>query len=145
MKGAIETDGHPNSWDLRPGNLVTYKGKKYAIMEAEHSFNSNLSNFKFLALDVGLEGAIQGVSEGFVAEGNLSNKDTTIQIQKEDLSLFDELDISFFTVVRTRDVSNSGYIIGKNAGRSLPGIGKESLGTAKKKVISFTEDLDVGF
>ena len=145
MKGAIETDGHPNSWDLRPGNLVTYKGKKYAIMEAEHSFNSNLSNFKFLALDVGLEGAIQGVSEGFVAEGNLSNKDTTIQIQKEDLSLFDELDISFFTVVKTRDVSNSGYIIGKNAGRSLPGIGKESLGTAKKKVISFTEDLDVGF
>lgn len=145
MKGAIETDGHPNSWDLRPGNLVTYKGKKYTIMEAEHSFDSSLSNFKFLALDAGLEGAIQGVNEGFVAQGNLINKDTTIQIQKEDLSLFDELDISFFTVVKTRDVSNSGYIIGKNAGRSLLGIGKESLGTAKKKAISFTEDLDVGF
>ena len=140
-QGSLSTDGHVNAWDLRPGNIVSYDGIKYVVMECKHIAAQNISNFEFLSLDIGVDGIIQGLSGGLVAEDSQSSPDNTTQIKVEDMSLFNELNINVTAVVSVRPVNSSGFIIGKNAGRSTIGKGQEAIGVVKGFNNLFVEEI----
>ena len=67
--------------------------------------------------------------------------DTSTQIKKEDLSLFDGLEVVIVPITHNRMVGPSGFLIGRNTARSLLGIGKEKIGTSKGFMISRREDI----
>jgi hypothetical protein len=140
-QGSLSTDGHVNAWDLRPGNIVSYDGVKYVVMECKHIAAQNISNFEFLSLDIGVDGIIQGLSGGLVAQDSQSSPDNTTQIKVEDMSLFNELNINVTAVVSVRPVNSSGFIIGKNAGRSTIGKGQEAIGVVKGFNNLFVEEI----
>ena len=127
--------------DLRPGNIVSYDGVKYVVMECKHIAAQNISNFEFLSLDIGVDGIIQGLSGGLVAQDSQSSPDNTTQIKVENMSLFNELNINVTAVVSVRPVNSSGFIIGKNAGRSTIGKGQEAIGVVKGFNNLFVEEI----
>ena len=140
-KGSISSDGHPGAWDLRPGNIVTFRGSKHVIMEARHKFSEGTSDFVFLSIDIGVEGVLQDLSDSAVTAGINASVDTSTQIKKEDLSLFDGLEVVIMPITHNRMVGPSGFLIGRNTARSLLGIGKEKIGTSKGFMISRREDI----
>ena len=140
-KGSLSSNGHAQSWDLRPGNIISYDGEKYVVMESKHTLSENLSDLKFLSLDIGVDGILQGFTSGLIAEENEINVDDTTQIKIENTGLFNELNINVMAVVTLRPVGASGFIIGKNAGRSVIGKGKEAIGVVKGFNKLFVEEI----
>jgi hypothetical protein len=140
-QGSLSSNGHINAWDLRPGNIISYDGKKYVVMETTHVSGTNLSDFEFLTLSMGVDGLLQGITDGLIAEDTKMSPDISNQIKIENMGLFNELNISVTAVVSVRPVSSSGFIIGKNAGRSTIGKGKEAIGLAKGFNNLFVEEI----
>ena len=140
-QGTLSSNGHRNAWDLRPGNIISYDGTKYVVMESTHISGKNLSDFEFLSLSVGVDGLLQGITEGLIAEDSQISPDNNNQIKTENMGLFNELNISVTAVVSVRPVSSSGFIIGKNAGRSTIGKGKEAIGLVKGFNNLFVEEI----
>ena len=138
--GAITTEGHPNSWDLRPGVMVVFKGKRHVIMEAVHRFSEKESDFVFLSLDTGIEGVLQGIANGGISAAYTQAYDESEQVTREEISLFDGLEIVITPITVTRTVSPSGFIIGKNMTRSTIGLGNESIGTKKSYSLIMRSD-----
>lgn len=131
MKGAIVTNGHPDAWDIRPGNIVEYNGNMYVVMESKHKLSDKMSNFKFLTLDTGIEGVLQGITSGSISRGSIENPDKSSQITDENLSFFNSLDISIMPIITLRHVSSNGLLIGKNDGRGRIGKNYEPMGLNK--------------
>lgn len=128
MKGAIDTKGHPDAWDIRPGDLIEYGTNTYVVMEAQHKLSDRLSNFKFLALDTGIEGVLRGVLSGSIVSSSKDSSEKTGQILENNLSFFNSLDIMVTPLVTVRQVSPNGLLIGENTGRKSIG-GAASINT----------------
>ena len=138
--GAITTEGHPNSWDLRPGVMVVFKGKRHVIMEAVHRFSEKESDFVFLSLDTGIEGVLQGIADGGISASYTESFNDSEQVKREEISLFDDLEIIITPISMTRTVSSSGFLIGKNMTRSTIGLGNEAIGTNKGRFVFMRSD-----
>ena len=138
--GAITTEGHPNSWDLRPGVVVLFQGKRHVIMEAVHRFSEKESDFVFLSLDTGIEGVLQDIADGGISAAYTEAYNESEQVTREEISLFDDLEIIITPISMTRTVSPSGFIIGKNMTRSTIGLGNESIGTNKGQFLYIRSD-----
>ena len=138
--GAITTEGHPNSWDLRPGVMVVFKGKRHVIMEAVHRFSEKESDFVFLSLDTGIEGVLQGIADGGISASYTELFNDSEQVKREEISLFDDLEIIITPISMTRTVSSSGFLIGKNMTRSTIGLGNEAIGTNKGRFVFMRSD-----
>lgn len=131
MKGAIVTNGHPDAWDLRPGDVVEYNNSMYVVMESKHKLSDKMSNFTFLTLDTGIEGVLQNITTGSISRGSIENPDKSSQITDENLSFFDSLDISIIPIITLKHVSPNGLLIGRNDGRGRIGGNYEPVGLNK--------------
>ena len=131
MKGAIVTRGHPDTWDIRPGDMVEYNGIVYVVMESKHKLSDKMSDFKFLSLDTGIEGVLQGITSGSISRGSIENPDKSSQITDENLSFFDSLDVHIMPIITVRQVSSNGLLIGKNDDRGRIGKNYEPMGLNK--------------
>ena len=117
LKGAIITEGHPDTWDLRPGDFVEYGNSLHVVMTTKHKLSNRLSNFKFLSLDTGIEGVLQSITRGSIAESSTKMPEKTNQIVDENLSFFNKMDLVILPLIKVRKVSSAGLLIGRNADR----------------------------
>jgi len=86
----LESEGHMNSWDLDPGDVVYYKSpssgiEKYvALLKVEHSLRSQGSNFLMVREDSTLEGMISTLASSGRVESQ--EQDYVSQILTHDFS-----------------------------------------------------------
>ncbi|MHA2023982.1 MAG: hypothetical protein ACTSWQ_10010 [Candidatus Thorarchaeota archaeon] len=141
MKGAITTEGHPDAWDLRPGDFVQYGTSVYVVMKTQHKLSDRLSNFKFLTLDTGIEGVLRKIGAGSISESSTKTPEKTNQIKDENLSFFENLDVHAVPIIELRHVSSIGFLIGKNASRGRIGKNYEPMGLNKGDAIVLRGDM----
>lgn len=121
MQGALSSQGHPNQWDIRPGDVVMYDREKYIVSEASHRMSDGQSDFVLLSMDIGIDGVLQGILEGSITAAATTNNENGYQIVEENFSFFNTLDINILPVVVVTQVSPNGFLIGENAGRGRIG------------------------
>tara|TARA_R110002020_G_scaffold417684_2_gene626894 strand:- start:1941 stop:3431 length:1491 start_codon:yes stop_codon:yes gene_type:complete len=131
--GSLQSRGHPNLWDARPGDIIEYDGKRLTILEAQHRAGSALSDFTFLSVESGLEGVLQGIESGSVSSSSKRRPDKTNQITDENFSFFDSLKIIVTPTITVTELSHAGFLIGGNSDRGRLG-GAITVGTARKKL-----------
>lgn len=112
MKGAISSAGHLNLLTLRPGMTVNYDGGKKVVTEVKHMPMRNMSDISMLNLDTGIEGILQGVTEGSTVGANDNNPATYVQVVEQNLALFGKVELRIVSVVKERGVFNTAYLIG---------------------------------
>ena len=130
LEGSMYSDGHPNTWDLRPGQVITYEGLPRILTEVSHNLSNNSTNLVFLQVDTGIEGILQGLVQGIsVTEGK---PDVIQQVIENDTSLFANIKLvsKLFVIKYNHGVAGDGFVIGKSGGRGLIG-GSSSYETIK--------------
>jgi hypothetical protein len=109
-QGAIKSRDHSASWDLGPGDVVSYENPvdksvtRQAIIEVIHEFREGVSHFQFVSYEKGVEAvlnAFTGVGE-VNAEGHAV--DTATQIQTLDKSMTGGGEIGIRGYARVRNV-----------------------------------------
>lgn len=136
--GAIKSKGHPNLWDVRPGDIIEYDDKRLTVLEAQHRLSNALSNFTFLSSESGLEGVLQDIKSGSISSSSKRRPDKTNQITDENFSFFDSLEIIVTPIITITELSHAGFLIGGNSDRGRLG-GAITVGTAREKLY-FDED-----
>jgi len=131
--GSLQSRGHPNLWDARPGDIVEYEGKRLTILEAQHRAASALSDFVFLSVESGLEGVLQGIESGSVSSSSKRRPDKTNQITDENFSFFDSLEIIVTPTITVTELSHAGFLIGRNSERGVLGGNNETIGLIEKE------------
>tara|TARA_R110002051_G_scaffold13881_4_gene45776 strand:+ start:12568 stop:13968 length:1401 start_codon:yes stop_codon:yes gene_type:complete len=131
MSQSLSTEGHPDLWYLRPGDVVMYGENKYVIMEAQHSLTDRMSNFKFLSLQAGVETVLQSIEENAVSSINVKSENLKEQIIKENLNFFNEVTITTRVNVITNVVIDDGLILGGNSNRVGLGATAKTIGMNK--------------
>lgn len=121
FKGSITSNGHPELWDLRPGDTVFYDRDRMTVLEVSHKMSTKTSDFVFLNADIGIEGVFQGIMEGSVASAADRNDQKGNQIQDENFSFFEGLEINVLPIVKVTHVSSNGFLIGGNTNRGKLG------------------------
>jgi hypothetical protein len=131
LSGSIRSQGHPNCWELRPGDIVEYEDSRLSVLEARHTL-SGLTDFVFLSADSGLEGVLQNIREGSITTSSLTNPDKTNQIKSENFSFFDSMEILITPRIEVFTTNISGLLIGRNSDRGRLG-GAQTVGPARMK------------
>lgn len=131
MRESISTQGHPDLWYLRPGDIVMYGENKYVIMEAQHSLIDRMSNLKFLSLQAGVETVLQSIEENAVSSINVKSENLKEQMIMENLNFFNEVTITTKVNVITNVVTDTGVILGGNSNRVGLGATAETIGMNK--------------
>jgi len=119
LKGSQNSNGHPSSWDLRPGKIIEYDGVRRILVEVKHNLVNNTADLVFLTLDTGIEGVLLGITEGSQSIG--SNPNTVEQITETNFSLFGEIKIVTIPIITIQGHGDSGFIIGKAMSRGTLG------------------------
>jgi hypothetical protein len=118
-KGIMTALGLPDVWDLRAGDIVNYSdfdgSQIVVIAEATHKMSQKQSDLRFLSLTTGIEGILQDFENGFSAIEELL-PEKTLQLQKEDLTLFLDLKFNTLLVISDRYSDLAGRRIGDQAG-----------------------------
>ena len=112
VQGAITSEGHPNVIGLRPGMVIKFSGENKVVTEVKHMPVKNLSDLTLLNLDTGIEGILQGLSEGTTVGANDTNPATYVQVVEQNLALFGKVELRISSVVTARGVFNTAYLIG---------------------------------
>ena len=131
--GSLQSRGHPNLWDARPGDIIEYEGKRLTILEAQHRAASALSDFVFLSVETGLEGVLQGIESGSASSSSKRRPDKTNQITDENFSFFDSLEIIVTPTITVTELSHVGFLIGRNSERGVLGGNNETIGLIEKE------------
>lgn len=139
LKGSRSSNGHPDSWDLRPGKIIDYDGVKRILVEVKHNLVNNTADLVFLTLDTGIEGVLLGISEGAQSTG--SNPNVAEQITETNFSLFGEIKIVTVPIITIQGHGNSGFVIGKAMNRGVIGAtsDQEVIGGSKSTPIIRSE------
>ena len=119
LKGSQNSNGHPSSWDLRPGKIIEYDGVRRILVEVKHNLVNNTADLVFLTLDTGIEGVLLGITEGSQSIGSKPN--TVEQITETNFSLFGEIKIVTIPIITIQGHGDSGFIIGKAMSRGTLG------------------------
>ena len=132
MKGNLTSNGHPNSWDLRPGMIIEYEGRRKILVEVRHKLANNTADLVFLSVETGVEGVLQGILDGTKNTGK--QQDTIQQIIEKNLALFGDVEI--VSIITTEKVIHGlpgdGFIIGRGMGRGVVGVtNAETIGGSK--------------
>jgi hypothetical protein len=126
--GTIVSEGQINITDLRPGMTVDYGGTQHVITEIIHYPIEKKSDIVLLTVDTGLEGVLQGINESLSMESNDTNPSSFIQNIKENISMFERLQIRTIVRVSQRQVDTTAFLIGGIKGNNTRGlIGKSGL------------------
>ncbi len=131
LKGSQNSNGHPSSWDLRPGKIIEYDGVRRILVEVKHNLVNNTADLVFLTLDTGIEGVLLGISEGVQSIG--SNPNTVEQITETNFSLFGEIKIVTIPIITIQGHGDSGFVIGRAMSRGTLGAtsSQETIGGSK--------------
>tara|TARA_R110002051_G_scaffold325552_1_gene428837 strand:+ start:7378 stop:8793 length:1416 start_codon:yes stop_codon:yes gene_type:complete len=133
LSGNKSSNGHPKSWDLRPGTIIEYEYKKYIITEVRHRLSEDVADIVMLSVDRGIEGVLQGILMGTSNTGKLP--DNIFQIKEDNLALFSDLEILSSLIITSRGhgIAGDGFIIGRAMGRGVIGAtsGEETIGGSK--------------
>ena len=121
LTGSISSNGHPELWDLRPGDVVFYDGSRLTILEVIHRMADRMSDFVFLNADIGIEGVFQGIIEGSIASSETTNNEKVNQVKSENFSFFEGFEINILPIITVTPVSGSGFLIGGNTNRGKLG------------------------
>ena len=139
ISGKISSDGHALISDLRPGMTVIFDGESRIITEISHVLSRGTSDLVMLNIDTGLEGVLQGVTEGAISVSAEENPESSIQNLEESLAFFGDIKLNIITVTRERGVASTGLLIGGTKGTFTRGkIGKKDglpIGTQKAKEV----------
>ena len=135
VSGSLRSDGHPNLWDVRPGDIIEYDGNRLTILKAQHRLSNALSNFTFLSTNSGLEGVLQGIKQGSITETSKRRPDKTNQIHTENFSFFDNIEIIVTPTITITELSHAGFLIGRNSERGVLGGNNETIGLIEKETI----------
>ena len=120
LSGSIKSEGHPNCWELRPGDVVEYEGKRLTVLEVKHTMNG-LSDFVFLSAETGLEGVLQNIREGSITTTSVNRPDKSNQIKEENFSFFSSLEIIVTPTITVIEGNSTGFLIGRNGDRGRLG------------------------
>lgn len=112
IQGSITSEGHPGIIGLRPGMVIKYSGENKVVTEVKHMPIRNMSDISLLNLDTGIEGILQGISEGSTVGANETNPATYVQVVEQNLALFGKIELRISTSVTSRGVFNTAYLIG---------------------------------
>ena len=132
MNGAMKSMGHPNLWDIRPGDVVEYDNERLVVLEAQHKLSDSQSHFTFLSTDAGLEGLLQGVREGSISASSVERPDRVNQILTENFSFFNSLEVVITPSIDVTTVSSNGFLIGRNSNRGQLGGNNKKIGLCKE-------------
>ena len=117
-KGSLSITKQANAWDLRAGDIVQYEGrggrKTLVISSSTHRMSNRESDFGFLSFGTGVEGILQGITESAISLGDLL-PDKTVQLKKEEMSLFLDFTLRTSLLVRVRSVNKQGKRVGHRA------------------------------
>tara|TARA_B100000287_G_scaffold289624_1_gene272924 strand:+ start:1429 stop:2463 length:1035 start_codon:yes stop_codon:yes gene_type:complete len=119
-QGSISSEGHPNVFHLRSGDLVNYSDKEYMISEISHSMSEKKSNLKFKLVEKGLEHLLRDNEITSIASSASQNKENHSQLITENLNLTSALKIKMHTRFQITDVSGESHTLG-NLGRGIGG------------------------
>ena len=126
--GAISSEGHPGLTHLRPGMTIEYGGVNRVITEARHTPLTGFTDLTMLNIESGIEGVLQGISEGANAVSGTEAPLTYVQIVEENLSMFGKIELRITSTVTERGVHNTAFLIGGVKGTKTRGkIGGEGL------------------
>lgn len=112
VAGAISSEGHPNLRGIRPGMVIKYGGENKVVTEVRHKPIKNLTDLSLLNLDTGIEGVLQGISEGSSVSSNNTNPATYVQVVEQNLALFGKVELRLSAQVTERGVFATAYLIG---------------------------------
>ena len=132
LANRLETKGHPYSWFIKPGEIVSYNGQRLVVMSATHTLSTQLSDFTFLTLDAGIDAAIRSVFEDEAIAEQITSDDLNEQKQSVEYGFFDEIDISTTLLLTVTDVGDDPILIGRNANRVSIGGSAKKIGLAKE-------------
>jgi len=132
LANRLETKGHPYSWFIKPGEIVSYNGQRLVVMSATHTLSTQLSDFTFLTLDAGIDAAIRSVFEDEAIAEQITSDDLNEQKQSVEYGFFDEIDISTTLLLTVTDVGDDPILVGRNANRVSIGGNAKKIGLAKK-------------
>tara|TARA_R100001510_G_scaffold35567_1_gene32043 strand:- start:2023 stop:3405 length:1383 start_codon:yes stop_codon:yes gene_type:complete len=138
--GKKTSAGHPDAFDLRPGSVIEYENVKRVLTEVRHRLSSNESDLVFLNVDIGIEGVLQGISEG-IGDVDLE-PETQEQVREHVLSLFGDVEIRSIAIVTLRGHGDSGMLVGRAMGRGIIGgtSSSQTIGGSKTKAIVLRGD-----
>jgi len=126
--GAISSAGHPGITDLRPGMTVEYDGVNRVIIEAKHMPIIGVTDLTMLNIESGIEGVLQGISEGATVVSSEDAPLSYVQIVEENLSMFGKIELRITSRITERGVHNTAFLIGGLKGTKTRGkIGGEGL------------------
>ena len=135
--GAISSAGHPNITDMRPGMTIEYEGENRVITEIKHLPLVGVSDITLLNIQSGIEGVLQGISEGATVVSSEDAPLSYVQIVEENLSMFGKIELRVTSQITQRGVNNTAFLIGGIKGTKTRGkIGGEGLpiGTNKTEI-----------
>ena len=139
ISGKITSEGHPLLGDLRPGMTVMFEGDNRILTEVRHILSRGTSDLVMLNIDSGLEGVLQGVTQGAISVSAEDNPDSSVQNLEESIAFFGDIKLNIVTVTRERGVTNTGLLVGGTKGTFTRGkIGKNvglPIGTQKAKEV----------
>lgn len=138
LKGNKSSAGHPKSWDLRPGTIIEYDGKKYILTEVRHRLADDVADLVMLSVDSGIEGILQGILQGATGTGKIP--DNINQVSEDNLALFGEFEIISFTLITQKGhgAAGDGMVIGKAIGRGVIGGSSSAETVGGSKTLSYS-------
>ena len=139
LDGKITSQRHPGRWNLRPGDIVMYDGKKRMIVNTTHRLSDTTSDFTMVSEDSGLQGVLQGILEGGISEGSIINPSKE-QVTKENFSFFSDLEIIVVPFITSRYVAD-GFLIGQNSNRGAIGWSNKTIGLNKADPVTIRGEL----
>jgi len=119
--GSISSKGHPEITDLRPGMTIEYDGETRVITEAKHMPILGTTDLTMLNIESGIEGVLQGISEGATSVSSGEAPLTYVQIVEENLSMFGKIELRITSQVTERGVHTTAFLIGGVKGTKTRG------------------------
>ena len=135
--GSINSAGHVGITDMRPGMTINYGGQNRVLTEIKHLPLLGLSDITLLNIESGIEGVLQGISEGATFVSGEEAPLTYIQVAEENIAMFGKIQLRITTQITEREVGTTTLLIGgvkgtKTRGK-IGGIGLP-IGSNKSKI-----------
>ena len=135
MKGAETISNSYSGLGLRPGMTVIHEGKNKIITEIRHQPFAMKSDISLMNIDVGLEGILQSLHEGFTVEANNINPENIFQITDVNLAMFGKVELKIHAEIYENKVMSTAILIGGTSRGTVGGRGEPMGGSKSSKFL----------
>jgi len=136
QKGAISSKGHFGALGLRPGMVVTIDDEPFFVTETRHMPLLDMTDLSLLSVETGIEGVLQGISEGSTVAADAVSPDVFSQEVTENFSFFGKVQLRLRSEATVRIVGTDAFLVGGNKGnrnRGLIGKAGKAIGVGKSE------------